>query len=366
MSSCEQKSDDPDAESAALPTLADVQAILRSCAPQRPRDIVKALQSRFPARDWSLVKTSAVWTTRVSALAPDGAVVVADADKWIERQSLDRSAVQALIAGMREQDVRFKKTEKIIYQIVGTIGTDPVDFMQFRLSLDTDVVCPVRDVDSWYIPELAGGLSTKWELAARSSPTFVAHDDGMLNSAEWRERCNESWKQQRESELQRLERIVTRRQLESSELGPAVPYLQSHPLPEGWLDEPAKEERWFRDWQRSSAGNSNMGRHWWLDPRDFIDDHGTRVIGFIPRPIAWPKAKIKAKRKTCVRLMDELARLDRRVGHPFAWFFHMVYGNRVSDFVGETIADGIRRGDVHLPASDETVLLDWVERPYGF
>ena len=269
---------------------------------------------------------------------------------------------------MSEQDVRFKKTEKIIHQIVGTIGTDPVDFMQFRLSFDTDVVCPVRDVNSWYIPELAGGLSTKWELAARTSPTFVAHDDGMLNSAEWRERCDDSWKQQRESELQRLERIVTRRQLESTSWGRLfLTSKKSHPLPEGWLDEPAKEERWFRDWQRSSAGNSNMGRHWWLDPRDFIDDHGTRVIGFIPRrPIAWPKAKIKAKRKTCVRLMDELARTRPSRWTPIRVVFP--YGLRQSRFRlrRRTIADGIRHGDVHLTASDETVLLDWVERPYGF
>jgi hypothetical protein len=350
----------------SLPDVADVQALLSATRTNRAWSAVKRLQKQYTGRDWLMVKTSDVWTTLVSVHAPDGTLVVADADKWIERQSLSRSAVERLIAESKEKDWRFKKTEMIIHMIIGTVTSDPLDFVQFRFSLDTDLVCPVRDIDSWHVAELAGGLSSKWETAARSLPAFVAHPDGMLHTPRWRKKCESSWTLQRENQLHRLQHIVTRLHRENGELGPPVPYLERHPLPEDWLDEPAREQRWFWDWQRSSAGAVPMGRHWWLDPKDYVDEHNVRIRNFIPRPIVWPKAKIEAKRKTCFRLMDELAQFDRKVGHPFAWFFHMAYGNRVSDVVGETIADGIRHGEIHLPRRDEAVLMDWIARPYCF
>ncbi len=80
-------------------------------------------------------------------------------------------------------------------------------------------------------------------------------------------------------------------------------YLSAHPLPDGWLNEPGREEWWFLDWQDSSAGVLPLGRHWFLETHDYVDD-GIRNIGFVPRPIIWPRQTIQAKRKPAARLME--------------------------------------------------------------
>lgn len=121
----------------------------------------------------------------------------------------------------------------------------------------------------------------------------------------------------------------------------------------------------FQDWEDSSARAQRVYEHWALDVRDF-EHKGGREIGFIPRPLNLPKERLEAGDASVHILMDRIEAIDGEMGLPFAWFFLMTHGNKVSPEVGETIAKGLRDGRVCLPDHDAKVLLRWVGERYIF
>jgi hypothetical protein len=59
-------------------TLAEVEENLGGMPLDLPQQFADALQRRYPARSWQLVKTTDVWPTVASVLAADGTLITAD------------------------------------------------------------------------------------------------------------------------------------------------------------------------------------------------------------------------------------------------------------------------------------------------
>lgn len=132
-------------------------------------------------------------------------------------------------------------------------------------------------------------------------------------------------------------------------------------------------QRWFQDWEFSSAGRSGAvaGQRWAFQVSDW--DSGasvpSRVLDFVPM---WSHTARIAKIENISRLSDQalyakLLALDKRTGAvPFAWFFYLLHGNLVQDETGLRILQAARRGDIELAEHDYRVLLSWGENRYGF
>ncbi|MDD5123243.1 MAG: hypothetical protein PHT85_01465, partial [Methylovulum sp.] len=69
--------------------------------------------------------------------------------------------------------------------------------------------------------------------------------------------------------------------------------------------------------------------------------------------------------KKGVPLHNLLSRFDRQAGYPFAWFFYMVKGKRVSPHSGVAVFQDISGDFSYLPERDVAVLKDWVNTPYN-
>ena len=52
------------------------------------------------------------------------------------------------------------------------------------------------------------------------------------------------------------------------------------------------------------------------------------------------------------RVMEQLQQFDQQAGYPFAWYFYMLHGNRISHSVGGIVAKAIQKG-VMKPLPDE-------------
>ncbi|ABE47242.1 hypothetical protein [Polaromonas sp. JS666] len=135
---------------------------------------------------------------------------------------------------------------------------------------------------------------------------------------------------------------------------------------------PSKERRLFNDWTVSSAGRSGarLCDHWVMKTWDRSgvkhNPHGDRSIGITPSWTFSSKlAEIKSV-KSVYALLGKLETLDRRVKVPFGWYFFMLHGNRVRDWVGSEILTAAESGLVVLPEHDYRVLKAWSEMPYGF
>lgn len=146
------------------------------------------------------------------------------------------------------------------------------------------------------------------------------------------------------------------------------PYFEAFPDQRDLLP-PAR--RLFRDWDRSSAGISGARfcDHWFVDYSTWTDARsGRRSISVIPQWATRRKMPkiVRAKNQTVFGLYDKLLKFDEKAGYPFAWYFFMLHGNRIEDWVGEWIFRSAAAGDIPLPDHDRLILQEWEEHRFGF
>ncbi|TJV87721.1 MAG: hypothetical protein E5X84_30200, partial [Mesorhizobium sp.] len=250
-------------------------------------------------------------------------------------------------------------------------GPGVADFIQLSLGREIEVLAgPVVDPD--YRPYSADDLlepawvsrDTAAEAQQLSGPVYRLRGragGGIVHMRSFLARRARIDKEQREASRPELENRIIR------EVGPDgtrdTAFLDANP---DWFDFVPRENRFFADWERSSACAHRIFDHWAFDIRD-LEHHGRREIGFIPRPLKMPAGKLAMGVNISVhRLMERTEAIDAEVGLPFAWFFLMTHGHWVDPDVGHTIADGLRAGRVRLPDRDAAVLLAWADKKYLF
>lgn len=77
-------------------------------------------------------------------------------------------------------------------------------------------------------------------------------------------------------------------------------------------------------------------------------------------------AKVESNKGNDYTFVGNVEKLDQRVKVPFAWYFFMLHGNRVSDGVGKRMLQILENGTTVMPECDYQVLRQWRDRPYGF
>jgi hypothetical protein len=127
-------------------------------------------------------------------------------------------------------------------------------------------------------------------------------------------------------------------------------------------------KRFLADWGRSSAGESaRFCDHWCLYIRDLPDGSGDRHIAAKPVPLCAddaPQLPDDAVARGAA-LANLIHGFDRRVGYPFAWYFHMLTRRRVSFRLAEAVHQDLMGAFAYLPARDLAVLRDWHNAPYS-
>ncbi|NEV63185.1 hypothetical protein [Thiorhodococcus minor] len=129
-----------------------------------------------------------------------------------------------------------------------------------------------------------------------------------------------------------------------------------------------KLTRFFDDWDRSSAAESEgFCHHWLLSVREYQDRDGDGHLSAKPVPIApagvpeLPDSEVARG----VNLANQLHGFDREMGYPFAWYFHMLTNRKVSHKLAEAVHADLMGAYDYLPARDLKILREWYQAPYG-
>lgn len=127
--------------------------------------------------------------------------------------------------------------------------------------------------------------------------------------------------------------------------------------------------RFVEDWGQSSAGNATLfANHWLLGIREHLDRYRQTITRVHPvLAINGDPPHFTAKEGTReLALHDALVAFDRQAGYPFAWFFHMLTTKAVPHWVARVVTEDALAGFAYLPRRDETVVRNWLHRPYAF
>lgn len=356
-----------------LPDAATVEAVLKTLDPaSADANLAPALSGEFPGFAFSAARVDDFyWRDTRTVLSADG-TRLGDHRGWVEHELAELGGdLTAFWMRHRESEFRFSEWRGTSVFAFATTGPGVADFVQISLGREVEVLAgPVVDPD--YRPYSADDLfDPSWvrrgpdsDAQVLSGPVYqlrgrtgggIVHMKSFLG---------------RRARIEREQRAARRPELGNRvihEVGPTgtrdIPFLEANP---DWLDFVPRENRFFADWERSSAAADRIFVHWAFDIHD-LEERGRREIGFIPRPLTNPAERLLADDGVSVhRLMERIEAGDEEVGLPFAWFFLMTHGHWIDPDVGHAIAEGLRAGRVRLPDQDAAVLLAWDDKPYLF
>ncbi len=133
-------------------------------------------------------------------------------------------------------------------------------------------------------------------------------------------------------------------------------------------DASPRVRRFLEDWDRSSAGEcASFSDHWILSLREHQDRDGEGRL--TAKPASTFAGELPVVPGESVPRGGDLANLihglDRHIGYPFAWFFHMLTDKRITHRLAEAVHADLLGAYAYLPARDLKVLRDWYAHPYG-
>lgn len=330
--------------------------------------LAEALTRAFPGFSFSAASIDdAYWRDTRSVLAPDG-TCIAELRPWmtaeIEKHAGD---VHAVWSALRDSGMELTEWHGNAVFAFAPTGPGAADYIQIALGRETE----------WRAGPIVNPDYRPWSADQLLDPSWLNHDamtddkvlagplyrllgragTGVVHVRSFLARCARLERDKREARRPEIERRVW---VDSD--GDETPFLEMQP---DWFEFVPREVRFFQDWEESSARSERVYDHWALDISDY-EHSGQRETGFITRPRHLPAERLEVNDASVHILMDRIEAIDREVGLPFGWFFHMTHGNRVDAEVGEAIAKGLRDARIRLPDHDAKVLLRWADQRYGF
>lgn len=354
-----------------LPDAATAEAVLAGLDPiSADSDLAPALSAAFPGFVFATaVVDDFYWRDARTILAADGARLGGH-HEWVERQlAVHDGDLTAFWSRHRDSGLRFAEWRGTAVFAFAPTGLGVADFVQLSLGREIEVLAgPV--VDPGYRPWSADDLlDPSWvkrepvtDAPVLAGPVYrLQRRSGLVHMRSFlatRQRLEREEREARRPELEaRVIREVGRDHVKET------PFLDLNP---NWFDFIPRENRFFADWERSSASAQRIFEHWAFDIRDY-QDQGRRDLSFIPRPLKAPAERLLVEDGVSIhRLMEGVESIDAEVGLPFAWFFLMTHGHWIDPDVGEAIVDGLRAGRIRLPDHDAGVLFDWAANRYLF
>ncbi len=357
---------------ARLPDAATIEAVLaRLPSGADEVELADALTKAFPGFAFSAAGIDdQYWRDTRAVLSADGSRI-GEYRPWMEHElARDKEDIGALWTRLRDSGLQISEWHGNTVYAFAPTGSGAADYVQIRLG---------REVE-WRAGPIVNPAYRPWGKDELLDPSWITHDDmsddkvlagplyrmlgragsSVVHVRSFLARCARLEREKREARRPEMERRVMR---EVTGKGThETPFLELVP---DWFEYVPRENRFFQDWEESSASAERVYAHWALDIYDY-DAEGTRDVGFVTRPFHLPKETLTAGDQSVHLLMDRIEAVDREVGLPFGWFFLMTHGNRVEPEVGQAIARGLRDQRVTLPDRDARVLLRWAERPYGF
>lgn len=337
-----------------------------------------ALQARYPGTRFQLIAVRGGYSWGDGLVDSNGTRITDNLVSWID-QELCAAGHDARAVWQRHNAAGLIRTawqgERLVFTV--PFGQEPEAFQQIDIFAGVEkTIQQFLATDSRFAPE------DRADLIAGHSLVFGPHEQKQLSPPRYsfsgmtniRRFLRELLEIDRAEQADKRPDLAARsvRVLTLAADGQheeTVPFLELFPAE---ITSKPPAFRLFEDWQESSAGRAGhrFCDHWYVQHSVYTDQEGKRSYYFCPQ---WADGGIHLPKLSPTNeaspygVMASLEAFDQQAGYPFAWYFYMLHGNRVSPSAGGVIARAIQNGEINpLPEWDSGVLLRWHEHPYGF
>ncbi len=348
------------------------------------KPLLKSLKKHFPNYDFHLMGRGNSWSLIDGRLLDSGNVEIATSWRnWLEKQyQLNGEDLSATVAQVQQYKYRITQYEGHYIFVAVKSGDLAADFIQLQIEVITseEVKATLGQKQHYRLDDFSDLLNWVESPDFSFDPVPIAGAKSyrqvyMTNTSKFLAQAEECYRAELLHHVNTMSFNVSDHgsmisQTRVDDGSGKYSMLDLHP---DYLKQKLGITRLFEDWDTSSAGQSGsvFYEHWFLnfiDNQKYLKEGELRSMHAIP---GWctakklPAVKITSN-DTPFSVMDKLTKFDRKIGHPFAWYFFMLHGNRISSDVGKYIAESLLEERLSLPAQDREVLLRWYKTPYGF
>lgn len=320
--------------------------------------LMKGLRIRYPGWEFNVVTESDKWSSvGKKLLFGNGEIVADDFEAWLAAETEAAGSTWAVWEKYKDAGLVLGERQGYTVYITAPYGLEPDAFFQIEVTTKRETIgCYAFDDGFWSTPN---SIQDLLEPMTNHAPE--------MEISPWR------YELRQVVDIRRYVREMIagdKRQYESS---PIKGFLR-RVYPEGsWPVWQHPIARLFRDWQESSAGRARhlFCRHWCLEVSCYTAPSGEKHMSAIPR---WSDAdggldlpEIHPDQDADpLAIYKSLSEFDSQLAYPFAWYFYMTHGNRVSSGAAYAVIRDLDLTKRLLPPHDERVLLRWYGLPYGF
>lgn len=336
-------------------TLAVVTRQATYCPDHGP--LMDVLRSRYPSwRFYLVAEHGESFSVGKKRLYADGKIIADNFKAWLtaEVEAAGKNP-QAVWEKYKDAGLALGEWRGHILYIAVPYSSEPDAFFQIEIAAKHEVTTRYAFEDgTWSVPD---SLDALLQPVTDLAPEYEI--------SPWRYELRQIF------DVRRFVRDMMTDDKSNHETSPIRDFIaQMYPAWPPWKHPIA---RFFQDWQESSAGQSGhrFCLHWYLQVYDYTAPNGKRHISATPQ---WAN-KGGGKDLSGIQpnegadpltIFSMLSDFDRQAGYPFAWYFYMLHGNRISSSTGCALVQGLEAKSIFLPSHDEKVLLHWYGRPYGF
>lgn len=327
-----------------------------------------ALAARYPSLEWRVADYVETWfRPGRQVIDPAGNLIAADRKMWL-RGLLDAVGGDFVQVWQEHRGSGFATVEEQGHTVfvAAAIGPRPEDAIETKVDWIVDgraepVFISERPQDASALLDPFSHEEVDWRPTVQ--PRYQLHRmDAVAATLMEAEALDYA---RRVAVAQTRKVWVTEVCMDSRDRDPAPRQMPILELDPAYLRRPIRERRFVDDWFDSSAGATSFLHHWAFDVGSH-EDEGGRHLRIMPRPLTWADEIKPGRDMSLFMLMDQLERFDSEIGHPMAWFFHALYGNRLGFWAIQEVAEGLRRRKIGLPKRDKAVIERWMANEYGF
>ena len=306
---------------------------VRVSAASGPEVLARELASLAPALAFREVLARGGWYRLGGVVDASGAHLADELRSWVEAQLAEHADdMAALFEAYAGQGLRATRLSGRSHYFVAATGPGATDFIQIEIEEMQELVChPLFDGDS-----VPGGIE---ELV---DPRDNDCGGGMAARPLG-------------APFLRLRRLTV--------IGEFLARMREQ------KPAPQTIHRFIDAWEKSSASHATQfSNHWVIAVREHLDRYRQAILQAAPVAAlngAPPKFSA-AFGMQGVALRDALARYDKAIGYPMAWFFHMLTTKSAPHALANAVIDDVQAGFHYLPDRDVEVVKEWLFRPYGF